>query len=70
MGKLNPEYLRQSELCRKMAEKAKLPDLKLAWQDLAARWLELAQSRLRSRELKAAARSTNPALHLKKFAGF
>ena len=68
MGKFNPEYLRQYEFCKKMAGQAKLADLKLAWQDLAAKWLGLAQSRLRLSEMrKAAVRASGPAPHLKRF---
>jgi hypothetical protein len=70
MGKLNPEYLRQYELCKRMANQAKLPEQKRAWLDVASSWHALAGS---PRDViqagQTAARRSGPALHLKRLAG-
>lgn len=70
MGKPNPEYLRQYELCKKMADQAKLPDQKRAWLDLASSWYALAGSpRDAFQAGQTTARRSGPALHLKRLAG-
>jgi len=75
MAKPNSEYLRQSEFCRKMAEQAKLPDLKRAWLELAACWHALAKSPPGSFDVgkpvvRASAPAPVPGLHLKRPARF
>jgi hypothetical protein len=69
MPKPNLEYLRQYEICRKMAYRAKSPGHKEAWLDLATSWLRLAGSaRDAFRAAPARARPSGEPLHLKKFA--
>jgi len=69
MGKPDPLYLRQFELCKRMASQTKLPQLRLAWLELAAKWFDLAESRRPIEARQTSAHPSGPTLHLKKFSG-
>jgi hypothetical protein len=69
MPKPNLEYLRQYEICRKMADRTKSAGQKEAWLELAAKWLTLAGSaRAVLKAVPAVVRPSGAPLHLKRFA--
>jgi hypothetical protein len=69
MPKPNLEYLRQYEICRKMADRTKSAGQKEAWLELAAKWLTLAGSaRDALKPRQGTVRPTGAPLHLKRFA--
>jgi hypothetical protein len=69
MGKPNSLYLRQFEVCKRMASQTKLPQIRLAWLELAAKWFALAESHRPIEARQASAHPSSPTLHLKKFTG-